>query len=146
VFPPQIPSDKDHYFRRPSPNCRLYAYESLLAVIYANFSEQSLAERGEDWRQAIRDRAVRQQKSLEAYFRWILSERFGGRLAPDEMILSVLIIPSPKPGESDRPAPFEVPLARWRAAEASKPGRLPFDVYDPVAKEFIPVLVPEGGP
>jgi len=142
TFKPDIAAEPDHYIRLPSPPCRLYAYESLLAVVFGNFNEQSLAEHPEQWRQAIRERTLRQQKSLEAYFRWnldLFKKRYPDEPAPVEMVLRVLIIPAPKPGESDRPASFEVPLARWRPSEASRPGYAPFDVYDPVAKEFFPL-------
>jgi hypothetical protein len=149
LSPKTLPDDPEHYFRFPSSYSRLAAYEYLLAVIYLNYSAESLAQRGPEWRAAILDRVRNQQKSLEAYFRWNLRMfqlRYPDRPRPQEMILAVKIIPSPKPGEAARPPAFTVPLARWQPGREPEPGFLPVQAYDPTTQEFVPLPVEGDAP
>jgi hypothetical protein len=137
---PDTASETDHYFRWPSPLCRLFAYESLLAVVYRNCSEVSLSQRQEEWGAAISERVRQQQNSLQAYFRWnleLFKKRYPDQPAPVEMVLHVLVMPSPKPGETVRPASFEVPLARWFPKRSPNQEFLAVEAYDPTLKDFV---------
>jgi hypothetical protein len=140
LIPKTLPDDPDHYFRFPSSYSRLAAYEYLLVVVYLNYSAASLAQRGPEWRTAVLARVRDQQKSLEAYFRWNLRMfqlRYPDLATSSEMILSVRIIPSPKPGEALRPPAFTVPLARWRPARQQGLRFLSVEAYDPTTGEFV---------
>jgi hypothetical protein len=146
---PENAAESGPYCRWPSPLSRRFAYESLLAVIYRNFSAGSLAEHGDEWRWAVRQRVRDQQKSLEAYFRWNLAlfqKRYPDEPFPIEMILKVLVSPAPKPGEVARPPSFEIPLARWFPSRAPSQEYLSVEAYDPVTGEFVRLPAKEAGP
>jgi hypothetical protein len=141
------PADADDYFRWPGSYSRIAGYEFLLAAIYLNFSEESLAKRGAEWSEAVRDHVRQHQKSLEAYFRWNLRKvrrRYPDLPVPQEMVVQVHIVPSPKPGESTRPPTLTLPLARWIPSRQPERSFLPIDAYDPVANEFIRLPVEEA--
>jgi hypothetical protein len=127
-------SDPQRYLRWPSPSSRLMSYEFLLAVVYWRYSEQSLEQRGPEWRDAVRDHVQHQQKSLQAYFRFQLAtlKRLHPELPePRAGILKIVIHPSPKPGERNRPPAYTLPLARWSPDSS-------IAAYDPVEKKFAP--------
>lgn len=142
-----MPNDPDHYFRWPGSLSRLNSYDYLLAVVYVHYSDESLRERGDEWRDAVRDRVRRQQRTLEAYFRFSLGTF--RQLRPDcptprEIILNVVVRPSPRPGSLERGPETELPLARWFPDREVPAGYLPVEAYDPVAREFIRLPITEN--
>lgn len=125
-------SNPQRYLRWPGASSRLMSYEFLLAVVYWRYSEQSLEQRGPEWRDALREHVQGEQKSLQAYFRFQLAilKRVHPELPePRAGVLKVVVHPSPKPGERNRPPAFTLPLARW------SPGS-PIAAYDPIEKKF----------
>lgn len=147
IHPKHLPADPANYFRWPGPLSRLNSYDFLIAVIYGNYTEQSLAERGEEWRDAVLQRVRDQQRSLEAYFRFSLKlfrELYPDLPTPHEMIVSVIVTPSPFPGQTERPPSLTVPLARWLPDQQPQAGCLPIQAYDPVAKQFVRLPIAEG--
>jgi hypothetical protein len=149
IEPKHLPRDPAHYVRWPGPLSRLDSYDYLLAVVYAGYTEPSVAERGNEWRDAVRQRVRDQQRSLESYFRFNLKlfrELHPDRPTPREMILNVIVMPSPPPGQTERPASMTVPLARWVPDQPPAPGYLPIQAYDPVAKQFVRLPIDEGAP
>jgi hypothetical protein len=131
----------ERYLRWPGPTSRLMSYEFLLAVVYWRYSEESLEQRGPEWRDAVRDHVRRQQKTLDAYFRYNLAtlKRMHPELPePRVGILKVVIHPSPKPGERGRPPTFYMPLARWSFMREEDDKRPSIEAFDPVEKKFVP--------
>ena len=125
INPEYFPSDPAHYFRWPGARSRLASYSFLLADIYGQYNPESLKTHGDQWRDAVFQDVRRQQRSLEAYFRFALKrfhELNPAARMPGEMILRVLVIPSPTPGSSTFPGRFTVPLARWVPHRAPKTG------------------------
>jgi hypothetical protein len=141
-----VPSNPDRYFRWPRPDSRRIAYEFLLAAVYWRFSEESLQQRGAEWREAVLERVRAQQRSLQAYFNWELRrfrDAHPDQPAPFEIVLSVRILPSPKPGEAGRGPTLIMPLTRWFPDREVGQGFLPIEAFDPVAKEFVRLPVAE---
>jgi hypothetical protein len=144
-----VPADPDRYFRWPRPDSRRIAYEFLLAAVYWRFSEESLQQRGAEWREAVLDRVRAQQRSLQSYLGWELRrfrEAHPDQATPVEIALSVRILPSPKPRESGRVPALIMPLARWFPDRAAEPGFLPIEAFDPSVKEFVRLPVAEPAP
>lgn len=143
IFKPKhFPSDPDQYFYWPNYLSRLCAYDYLLAVVYARYTEESGRERPDQWRQTVFERVRRQQRSLEAYFRLNLAyfrESYPDLPTPKEMILRVAVFPSPQPGGHERPPMFMVPLARWVPDKPDKGSYLPVEPYDHVLQRFVPL-------
>lgn len=139
---PRIPPDPDHYFRWPSWICRLNSYDYLMAAVMQNYTEASFQEHPEEWRTEIAERVRRQQRSLEAYFRFsltMLQEFYPGYPTPSSMILRVKIVPSPMPGTRERGQPLVVFVARWVPDRPATDGFLPIEAYDPVQQRFVPL-------
>lgn len=142
------PDDPGDYFRWPGPSSRLAAYEFLLIVIYWHCDRESLETQAEFWRSAVRDRVRRQQRSLQAYFRWnaaLFKKRYGALAPAAYLTLSVKVYPSPAPGEARRAEPFIIPLARW-SPDRPPEGALPVEAYDPVLKRFVRLPAEEEAP
>jgi hypothetical protein len=147
-MPSHTPATIGPYFRWPDARGRLNAYAFVVAIAYWDCNPQSLLERGDEWRDAVRTRVRRQQRSLQAWFRTssnIFREWHPDLPAPQDMTLYVQIIPSPLPGQSERAPTMLVPLARWRSDRPPDPGFLPVEAYDPVAKDFVRLPVTEDG-
>jgi hypothetical protein len=112
-----------------------------------NYTPESLEARSNDWHNEVLQRVRDQQRSLQAYFRLQIrlqhttSKDFPD---PDEVILSVKVIPSPEPGSAARPASIIVPLARWYPDRFADPDFLAVEAYDPVAKHFVRLPAQEG--
>ncbi|MCE9530406.1 MAG: hypothetical protein K8T89_04635 [Planctomycetes bacterium] len=144
--PKHLPHDPNNYFRWPGQLSRLDSYDFLIAIIYWNASETSLRERREEWRQAVLDRVRQQQRSLQAYFGFSLKlyHQLRPELPPpSEMILRVIVFPTPLPGSRERPPTFMIPLARWRPNTEPTPGYLPVEAYDLVLEKFVPLATGE---
>jgi hypothetical protein len=138
------PDDPRHYFRPPSSFDRLFHYEIRLGLIVSNWNEHTLAEAPEFWRTAFEDRVRRQWRSIRAYLRWYVQSFqrvHPERATPGEAVLFIHIYRIPEPGRDTAVAsePLEQPLARWLPAKAAQPGELPVEVYDPVARAFVPL-------
>ncbi len=144
----RIPSNFTHYFRWPGSSSRPASYEFLLVSVYWYYTPESLEARGNEWRDAVFDRVREQQRSLQAYLRvqmraylslqkQLLRGTSKDIPDPDEVILSVRVIPSPPPGSETRPASYTMPLARWYPNQLPDPDFLPVEAYDPVAKQFV---------
>jgi hypothetical protein len=132
--PHYLRTDPSSYLRWPRPDSRLVGYEFLLASVYWDYSEDSLRENGPVWRDAIREHVRRQQKPLDAYFRFslaMLKRQHPDLPEPHAGVLRVWIHPSPKPGESNRPPAYSMPLARGTPQSA-------IEAYDPIEKSFVP--------
>lgn len=142
--PPLMRLNPDRYLRWPGADSRLLSYEFLLAVVYWHYSESSLQARGPEWREAVRAHVRRVHKQIEAYFRYQLATlRRDQPNLPEPVagILKVRIHPSPQPGERTRPPAFLMPLARWSPNLPADAKRLPVEAYDPVQKEFVPLII-----
>jgi hypothetical protein len=140
--PHYLRTDPANYLRWPRPDSRLVGYEFLLASIYWDYSAESSRDNGPAWREAIREQVRRQQKSLEAYFRFslaMLKRQHADLPEPRAGVLSVWIHQSPKVGESERPPAFTMPLARWAPDRIADGKRLAVEAYDPVEKTFVPL-------
>jgi hypothetical protein len=143
----RIPTNFDHYFRWPGSSSRPASYEFLLVSVYSSYTTESLEAHGKEWRDAVFERVREQQRSLKAYFTLqmrLLRTTSKDIPDPDEVILSVRVIPSPPPGSENRPASYTVPLARWYPNLLPDPEFLPVEAYDPVAKSFVRLPAEEG--
>ncbi len=131
----------NHYFRWPGPPSRLVGYEFLLVVVYWTYSEESLQQRGPEWRDAIRDHVRGEQKAIDAYFRYSLAmlRRSQPHLPePRAGILNVWIHPSPKPGERERPKAYMMPLARWVPGQGDEKQPV-IEAFDPIERKFVAI-------
>lgn len=138
------PNNLQHYFRPPSSFDRLFHYEVRLGLIVSNWNEQTLADAPEFWRTAFQDRVRRQWRSIRAYLRWYVQSferEHPEQPSPREAILFIRIYRIPECGQKSAVAaePLEEPLARWRPYESARPGELPVEAFDPVAKAFVPL-------
>jgi hypothetical protein len=138
------PDDPQHYFRPPSSFDRLFHYEIRLGLLVSNWNEQTLAHDPDRWRPLFKDRVRRQWRSIRAYLRWYVQSfqrAHPERPPPQEAILLIRIYPIPGPGQHSAVAgkPLEEPLARWRPDTPTPPGELPVEVFDPVARIFVPL-------
>lgn len=138
------PADPHHYLKMPGSFDRLFHYEIRLGLIFSGWDADSVARLPDEWQQATTERVRRQWRSMRAYLRWalaqfqrehpdlpppsqaILSIRFYGTAAPPELPIRWL-------------GPGEEPLARWCPGEPAKPGKLPLEVWDRVARRFAAV-------
>lgn len=136
------PDDPHAYFRPPSSFDRLFHYEVRLGLIVSNWNEQTFEQNPEFWRGAIKDRVRRQWRSTRAYLRWHVQhfQREHPELPPPKQaILSIRFYPIPEPRQSlvAWRTPGEQPLARWRLDLPPRPGELPIEAFDPIAKRFV---------
>jgi hypothetical protein len=140
------PTDPQAYFRVPGSFERLFHYEARLGLILSNWNEQTFAENAEPWREAIKDRVRRQWRSIRVYLRWYVQhvQREHPEFPlPKQAILIIRMYQTPEPGHSSVvwQGPVEQPLARWRPDTPPRPGELPVEVFDPIARRFIPLHV-----
>lgn len=138
--PKNFPHNFDRYFHWPNFLSRLNGYDFLMGVVYWHLTDASLHNRPDDWRQAVLERVRRQQRSLEAYFRFTLSlyrAKHPELPMPIEMILNIHMFPSPQPGSTERPKAMVQPLARWFPDKEPAPGFLPVEVFDPVLERWV---------
>lgn len=138
------PNDPQSYFRPPSSFDRLFHYEVRLGLLFANCTEQTVAEDPEFWRATIEERVRRQWRSIRAYLRWYVqyfARENPGLPPPQQAILLIRTYPIPEPGQPSLawPTPLEQPLARCRPDAPRQPGELPIEAFDPVNQSFMPL-------
>jgi hypothetical protein len=124
------PADPDDFVRLDLTNHRLFNREGSYAIIYATWTPESFAARGEDWRQAIRETVTTYRRSLSAYVRWRLREEYAG-LEVREVVVAVRVFLPPKGGT--RPPALAIPLAKWVPERPD-----PLVPFDPVTGRFDP--------
>jgi hypothetical protein len=134
------PADPRNYFHVPGSFDRLFHYEIRLGLIFWGWSEQSLKEHPDLWRQAVENRVRHQAKSVRAYLRWRIA-RFQAEHPelppPQQAILFIRLYKTPPSGSALQwQGPFELPLARWLPEQDSSPGVLPIQMCDPVTGCF----------
>jgi hypothetical protein len=135
------PADPEHPgMRWPLVHDREFNYEANITMI-GWFGEKP--EVGARLPERVRD-------NNELLIRWLAWKTRMYRAAnpgapePTEVVMIFHHIPTRPPGagtETPRKPIFERPFAKWFPAGPQKPGFLPLEGYDPVAKRFVPLLV-----
>jgi hypothetical protein len=136
------PPDPANYIHWPSSDCRLFNYEFRLTNPLWFWSEENFRAEPKDWREWLMYRVGRQWKSMRAYLTWRMRRYLAehpGESPPTEVVLLVRLHPIAPPGNagSATPLPYERPLARWVLPRGAFLGKLPVEVFDPVADQFI---------
>lgn len=125
------PADPSNYIRYDVLNYRSYYREMSYALIYGNWTEASFANEPEAWREAIREHVRAFRRSLTAFVHW----RFATELPSSEIkevLINVRVFLPPNPDDdSARPAPIEVPLAKWTSNDPTE--LFPFN---PITSQF----------
>lgn len=139
VFDPPNPQS---YARLPGSDDRLFQYEVHLGLGLVYWDRAAATTDEEAWREHFRTLVARQWKSMRAYLRWRVEEyrdEHPGEPLPSEVVLSMRIYRTSRPGESSNVAAgvIEQPVARWFPALDDSPDRLPVEAYDPFAKQFV---------
>jgi hypothetical protein len=129
------PKDPSRYFYWPEPICRLFNFEYRTVVYYWACRPTDITSNPDLHRRETMRTAHDQRRSTTAYLKWKY-ERYRrehpGTPPPDVMVLKARILPAPPPGgrRDERPASYEVPVARWKFADNS------YEVWDPIANVF----------
>ena len=138
------PTNPQQYFRPLSSFDRLFHYEVRRASSSPIGMSIPLRRPRDTGGTAFKNRVRRQWRSIRAYLRWYVQSferEHPERPPPGEAILFLRIYRIPEPGQDSAVTsePFEQPLARWRPDEPARPDALPVEVFDPVARTFIPL-------
>ncbi|HKB02441.1 MAG TPA: hypothetical protein VKD90_09480 [Gemmataceae bacterium] len=116
------PADPDDFVRLDLTNHRLFNREGSYAIVYAMWTPDSFAARGEDWRRAIAETVTTFRRSLSAYVRWRLREEYTGPAVREVAVAVRVFLP---PSNGTRPPPLAIPVAKW---VPDRPDQLvPFD-------------------
>src|SRR5262249_19708213 len=80
--------------------------------------------------------------SMAAYLRWKTDRYIAAHPdlpRPSEVTLIARVLPDPAPGTShrDRPAAFEIPLARWHPDQPVAPNEVSLEAWDPQTEKFV---------
>ncbi len=135
------PEDPEHFLRLPV-HARLGTYEDKLILELWLWTPETIAEKPDDYRQALAAHIRMNALTLRAYLPWRLRkylEEDPHRSMPDEVVLVVRFHPTPGPGQSQRAAPKILPVLRWRPADTPVRGLLPFEMYDPLPQKFLSI-------
>ena len=123
-------------------NFRLRRYENNLALILLYWSEETVKETEERWRDRI-ERHVRENYDiLLAYMRWrvdaLLPKNDSSVDRPSQVILLMRSYKILAPDDPQGPwqGPTEVPIARWQPHVVWDSAHRPLEWYNPVTKMF----------
>ncbi len=135
------PDDPTHYFYWPEPCCRMWCYDNRMVLLHAAITRNMMPDAAA-FRQASFDAVRSLRRSTSAYLRWKTDRylRANPDVSPPEHVtLIARVLPDPRPGESyrDRPAPMEIPHARWWPARTIPADEVPLEAWDPVGEKFV---------
>lgn len=143
------PADPSWYFHPPGSSDRLFHYEMNVMLAYDPWNEKRLAEEPVVYQKEYLARARDKWKPVLAYLQWRvqLYQQQHPEIPPvTEVVLLQRTYATVGPDEQPfrRPLGVNKPLFRWRPGSPPPADCAPLDVYDPVEKRFVPLLLKDA--
>jgi hypothetical protein len=135
------PADPTQYFYWPESCCRMWNYDNRMTLIHFVMTPKLLPD-PEKYRQECLNCVRDMRHSMSAYLRWKVDRYLSAHPdlpRPETVTLIARLFPDPLPGASfrDRPAAFEIPLARWTPDHVTEPDEAPLEAWDPLTTKFV---------
>jgi hypothetical protein len=133
---------------KPPGTSRLSDYEFYAFMQFWDWDEDAVRREPEKWRTRLEEHLREQWPRLQAYLRWRL--RSFRESHPDCQITHVDLIarryalPAVE-GERKWSGPVETPILRWRPDGETPACGLPFEMFDPVTRQFVSLPAQSGG-
>ncbi len=118
-----------------------------MVLLHAAITRDMMPD-AEEFRQAYFDAVRSLRRSTAAYLRWKTDRYLRANPdvpPPEQVTLIARVLTDPRPGESyrDRPAPVEIPHARWWPARTIPPDEVQVEAWDPLEARFVRLKVSE---
>jgi hypothetical protein len=135
------PEDPTNYFYWPEYCCRVWNYDNRMTLVHFAITPKTVPD-PTAYRRECMDCVRDMRRSMSAYLRWKTDRYLSthpGTPRPESVTLIAHVLPDPLPGESyrDRPAAFEIPMARWFPDRPIGPDEVPLEVWDVRAEKFV---------
>jgi hypothetical protein len=128
--------------RPPLLHDREFNFEANIVMLAWDCHPKTLAEQPDRWRR-LPERVRENESLLTRWLSWKTRQYQAAhphRAGPVEVVLLLRYLPTPLPEDlprGDRRQAFERPFARWFPGAPAKPGYLPLEGYDPVARRYV---------